>query len=155
MTSQRERNLKATRKRIREAQERRRAAAEPRDIERTGDPRFMAALDLLARTGMDEFQIRQSDEGSPTAWLAVGRWGKHWDSTGAMNPVLAVFRLCDEMIDGGICQHCGRPSGFEPSMDSMPLAEHVCWYQWDPSTRTFARGCTGSRQGDDEGKDQG
>jgi hypothetical protein len=60
-----------------------------------------------------------------------------------MNPLRAIFRLLDEVVDGGTCQHCHRPTGFEESMDPMPLDKLVCWYQWDPSTKKFQRGCAG------------
>jgi hypothetical protein len=29
------------------------------------------------------------------------------------------------------------------AVDSMPLNESVCWYQWDPEMKTFRRGCEG------------
>jgi hypothetical protein len=58
-----------------------------------------------------------------------------------MDPLDAVFRLCDEVIDGGQCTHCRKPAGFEPSIETMPLNQFVCWYQWDPELKTFRRGC--------------
>ena len=56
----------------------------------------------------------------------------------------AVFRLCDQVIDGGTCTHCNRPTGFTPDLDPMPLDDIVCWYQWDPELSEFRRGCAGS-----------
>lgn len=106
------------------------------------DDRIKAAVDLIGHTGADEFQIRYSPEDEPPiTWTAIARWRDHWECAAAMNPLDAVFRLCDQVIDGGICQHCKKPSGFEPSMDPMPLNQFVCWYQWDPSTKSFKRGC--------------
>jgi hypothetical protein len=106
------------------------------------DPRFPAAVTLLGRTGADEFQIRFSPEDEPPiTWTALGRWGKRWECAAAMDPLSAIFRLCDEVIDGGQCTHCKKPAGFESSMDEMPLNQFVCWYQWDPSTKEFKRGC--------------
>jgi hypothetical protein len=107
------------------------------------DKRLPAAVDLLGRTGAAEFQVRYCDEDGPVIWLAAARWGKHWEAAGAMTPLLAVFRLCDEVIDGGQCQHCHRPTGFAPDLDTMPLDAIVCWYQYDPERSTFRRGCEG------------
>lgn len=105
------------------------------------DERFAPAVAMLGRTGAAEFQVRYCDEEKPVLWMAAARWHGHWEAAAALTPVQAVFRLCDEVIDGGTCTHCQRPTGFEPSLDAMPLNELVCWYQFDPSTKTFARGC--------------
>jgi hypothetical protein len=112
-----------------------------RGLLETEDPRFVPAVDMLGRTGADEFQIRFCDEGRPVIWMAAARWGKRWEAAAAMDPVLAVFRLCDEVVDGGICTHCKRPTGFAPDLDAMPLDKLVCWYQFDPELTTFRRGC--------------
>lgn len=106
------------------------------------DPRYEAAVDLIGRTGAQQFQVRYCEEGKPpVVWIAAAQWGEHWEAAGAMNPLHALFRLLDSVIDGGQCQHCRRPTGFEPSADPMPLDKVVCWYQFDPSTKRFARGC--------------
>ena len=116
------------------------------------DPRLVAAVDMLGRTGAEEFQIRYCDEDKPIIWIAAARWKDRWETAAAMNPLNAVFRLCDEVIDGGTCQHCNRPTGFEPTTDPMPLEPLVCWYQWDPELKTFRRGCAGDSEVDDDGK---
>lgn len=119
------------------------------------DPRMPAAIDLLQRTGMREFQLRYSDESEPVVWMAVGKWainGKGspvpkggrpvWESASAISPLRAVLRLCDQMIDGGQCGHCGKPTGVTDEWrHSMPLSQIVCWYQYDPECKTFRRGC--------------
>ena len=103
---------------------------------------FVAAVDLIDRTGADKFQIRHCDEEQPVIWVAAGCWpGDRWEAAAAMHPLAAVFRLLDHVIDGGTCVHCGRPTGFEPSTDPMPLDKYVCWYQYDPGTRKFTKGC--------------
>jgi hypothetical protein len=104
--------------------------------------KLVAAVDLIGRTGASEIQIRHSPEDEPPiSWTAIARWGSQWECAAAMNPLLAVFRLCDQVIDGGECTHCEKPSGFDSNMDAMPMNQFVCWYQWDPSTKSFKRGC--------------
>jgi hypothetical protein len=105
------------------------------------DPRFVPAVDMLGRTGAAEFQVRFCEEDKPVIWVAAARWGDVWECAAAMNPVRAVFRLCDQVIDGGTCTYCDRPTGFFPDLDELPLEPLVCWYQWDPELATFRRGC--------------
>lgn len=109
-----------------------------------------AAADMLGRTGIKQLQIRYSDDEEPTVWFAVGKWpaksgGEGYETASAMEPLRAVLRLCEQAMDGGQCQHCHRPSGFEPdSIATMPVDQLICWYQYDPELRTFRRGCEGS-----------
>jgi hypothetical protein len=106
------------------------------------DPRLPAAVELLGRTGAEEFQLRFSPEDDlPITWTALARWKDRWECAASMDPLKAVFRLCDEVIDGGQCTHCHKPSGFSEDIDGMPLNQFVCWYQWDPELLTFRRGC--------------
>jgi hypothetical protein len=107
------------------------------------DPRLAAAVSLIGHTGATGFQMRYCDEERPVVWIALAQFEKDWECASAMNPLRAVFRLCDELFDGGTCTHCKRPTGFEPSIDPMPMSEIVCWYQWDPELKTFRRGCAG------------
>ena len=108
------------------------------------DPRLPAAVALLGRTGAQEFQLRFSPEDDePITWTALARWGKTWECAASMDPLKAVFRLCDEVIDGGQCTHCKKSTGFVPDLDPMPLQQFICWYQWDPELKTFRRGCDG------------
>lgn len=105
------------------------------------DPRFMPALDMIARTGAAEVQIRYSDDEQPVIWIIAARWDRRWEAAGGMTPLTAAFRLCDAVVDGGTCVHCGRGTGFAPDLDPMPLSKIVCWYQWDPELKTFRRSC--------------
>jgi hypothetical protein len=116
------------------------------------EARMLAAVDLIGRTGAGSFQLRYSDDEEPVVWMAVAQHRlsdgddvrDHYEATAAMNPLRAVLRLAELLIDGGMCTHCRRPSGIEPdSLDTMPLDTLVCWYQYDPERRTFRRGCEG------------
>jgi hypothetical protein len=111
------------------------------------DARMVAAVDMLGRTGAAEIQVRYADDDKPVVWIAAARWdrpeGSHWECAAAMHPLNAVFRLCDQVIDGGQCKACGRPTGFSPDLDPLPLDELVCWYQYDPELKTFRAGCAG------------
>jgi hypothetical protein len=112
------------------------------------DPRFRAALDLIGRTGADEFQVRISEEELPAVWIALARHGDHWSVGAAISgPTRAVFSLCDSLIDGAVCTHCLRPTACDPdprTTDLMHATEEVvCWYRYDPELATFRRGCEG------------
>jgi hypothetical protein len=110
------------------------------------DPRLVAALHLLERTGMRQFQLRYDDDEQPTVWMAVGLYkGETFECAAAPTPLQAVFRLCDQLIIGGTCTHCQRATGFEeePLGGPMPLDETICWYRYDPERETFRRSCEG------------
>ena len=126
--------------------------------ERSDDPRLTAGFDMLRRTGARSVGLRYQDDEQPAVWVAVAEYrlksgrpvggedfdGTYYDAAGAMGPVQAVLRLCERMVDGGMCAHCQRPTGLDPdSLDAMPLDNLVCWYQWDPELATFRRGCEG------------
>jgi hypothetical protein len=115
----------------------------------------MAGVDLVRRTGAQQFQIRFSDDEQPTIWIAVAGYAQRGGrpvSSGkinahkvgaALHPVAAVLALLDELLDGAQCQHCGRPTGVAHDLADMPLGEHVCWYQFDPELKTYRRACEG------------
>jgi hypothetical protein len=121
------------------------------------DPRLGAAAKLIGRTGARSFQIRYSDDEDPVVWMAVGEWfmgpdgrpvgkgGKQaFEAAAAMNPLQAVLRLLDQVIDGGFCDHCKRPSGVTDHWESkMPLSDTVCWYVFDPEMEVYRRSCEG------------
>ena len=112
------------------------------------DPRGTAAIDMLGRTGARGIQIRWSDDEEPTVWLAVATYGQGNDerheTAAALEPVTALLRLCELLIDGAECQHCHRLTSFVPDMDTSLLDEISCVYAWDPELETFRRGCEGS-----------
>lgn len=110
--------------------------------------RFDAAVAMVGRTGATNFQIRYSDDEEPVVWMAVGEWdrgGRSVYEVGAsIDPMKAMFRLLEHIVDGGQCSHCKRPTGITEDVDDMPLDELVCWYQYDPELKTYRRGCEGS-----------
>lgn len=108
----------------------------------TDDPKFTAALDLLHRTGIKTFQIRFSDDEKPIVWMAIAEWnGEKYEAAASLHPTIAIFRLLAQVLDGGQCTHCKRPTGFSEDTDELPGGDFICWYQWDPELRTFRRGC--------------
>jgi hypothetical protein len=115
---------------------------------RDTDPRLNGGVALIRRTGAQGFQLRFSDDVEPTVWLAVATYaGDRWETAAAQTPLRAVLRLCEQLVDGGMCTHCQRPTGLEPNtLDVMPMDRHVCWFQWDPELETFRAGCGGRRQ---------
>lgn len=105
--------------------------------------RLTAAVDMLGRTGAGEVQLRFADDDEPVVWIAAARWKDHWEAAAALNPLRALYRLCDQVIDGGECKRCGKPTGFSPDLDPLPLDDLVCWYQYDPELKTVRGGCEG------------
>jgi hypothetical protein len=124
-------------------------------LKEADDPVFMAAVEMIGRTGADTFQIRYCEEEEPTIWMAVVghritadgllvREGgnERFDAAAGMTPRRAVLRLLDQLIDGGTCVECGRPTGVTEDFEGdMPLPDFVCWYRFDPELATFRRGC--------------
>jgi hypothetical protein len=115
----------------------------------TMDPRFIAGVQMLGRTGALNFRIAHSDEeedGLPVIWHATASYaeGIH-EAAAALDPVRAVLRLCEQLVDGGQCKHCGKTTIFEPELDDMldPYQGAFCLYAWDPELATFRRACEG------------
>lgn len=111
-----------------------------------GGDLLTAGVDLLGRTGAKSIQIRYCDEEEPTVWMAVAEYtrpeGTYFDTAAAMNPAGAVLRLVELMVDGGMCQHCKRPTAVEADFTAnTPLDELFCWYVFDPERKTFRRSC--------------
>lgn len=118
-----------------------------RALSKESKAKIEAGIALIRRTGSTQFQLRYHDEEQPLVWIAVaahpGR-APRFEAAASTDPVRAVLRLCEQLIDGGLCTHCHRPSGLEPdSLDTMPLNRTICWYQFDPENATFRRGCEG------------
>lgn len=112
------------------------------------DPRFMACVDLLARSGATNFQFGFQDEMDPIAWVAIATWPYGSEAAGGLTPLVAVFRLVEAATDGGACAHCGRAAGVSADWESqMPLDELICWHVYDPETQKFRRSCEGETTG--------
>jgi hypothetical protein len=116
------------------------------------DPRFPALIELLRRTGAAAVQIRYSDDEQPTVWMAVGDWTGEASTAGAdgheaaaaLDPLTALMRLADQVIDGARCVHCTRPSAVDHDWTgNRPLRQSVCWYVFDPEMKTYRRSCEG------------
>lgn len=108
------------------------------------DPRLTAAIEMLHRTGSTQFQLRYSDDEKPTIWLAVGKWGQHYETAAGLGPLTATIRLAELVIDGGQCAHCRKPCGlWDRWQETPPLHTHLCWYVFDPELAKFRRSCEG------------
>jgi hypothetical protein len=114
--------------------------------------RFDAGVSLLQRTGARQFQIRYSDDEEPVVWIAVGGWPKPESDSlthvaaAALAPSLAVLALCEKVIDGGACVHCGRATVFLPTIEDVIPGDTLCRYQYDPELKTFRRDCEGDER---------
>jgi hypothetical protein len=111
---------------------------------------FTAGAELLAHTGMRSMQIRYQDELEPIIWMVVAeheRDGKpHYSVCADLNPVMAMMRLCEMLVDGGTCTHCHRVTMFVvPGQGSM-LGEALCHYEYDPELKKFRRDCEGDAE---------
>lgn len=113
------------------------------------DPKFAAGVALLGRTGATAFRIGYSDEadGEPIVWYAVATFTHGAEAAGALDPHTALMRLCAQLIDGGLCTHCGQHTIFEDNPTDTPLDDLLdalgCVYAWDPELGVFRRGCEG------------
>ena len=113
------------------------------------DPRLVAVVDLIGRSGASEFSFRYSDDEEPTIWMATAKWPKGREAAGALTPLAAGMRLLEAILDGvGTCAHCGKTTGVSDDWEhEMPLNELVCWYVYDPETERFRRSCEGETTG--------
>lgn len=119
-------------------------------------PKITAATELIGRTGARSVDFRLVGTGDtgdepPIGWLIVATYESETETrheaAGAMDPETAILRLCEHLIDGGLCTHCAKLTAFDPvgSDDTLNnvMAPGVCWTMWDPELKTFRRGCEG------------
>lgn len=119
-------------------------------IDSVSDSKLLAAVSLLRRTGAQSFRVGYSDpeDGLPTVWYACATYsGDKAEAAAALDPTNATLRLAEKVIDGGICNHCGRMSSFVPDTDTEVLDQFTCVYAWDPELKTFRRNCEGDTRG--------
>lgn len=122
------------------------------------DPRFVAAVDLLGRSGARQVSIRYCDEEEPLVWIAAAMWetgartvhgdisGNVWQAAGSTEPWKAMMNLLETVLDGGECQHCHKPTSVDDGPEDKLLHELnplVCFYRFDPELATFRRMCEG------------
>jgi len=115
-------------------------------LPKTADPKFPAALALLQRCGATVLQARYSDDQEPVVWFFVAGFGDgRWDAAAGPEPLLALLRLCTQLVDGGQCTHCSKPTIFLDEIGDTPTVYDplMCQVQWDPELRTFRRSCEG------------
>lgn len=108
------------------------------------EAKLVAGTALIGRTGAQDVQIRFCEEEKPVVWMAVAAYkGGRWDVAAGADPVSAILRLCERLIDGGKCNHCKRMTVFDEDFTDVggPFDGGLCWYQWDPELKTFRRGC--------------
>lgn len=130
-------------------------AAQGATVSTAEDPRLVAAVDLIGRTGAKEAQVRWSDDEEPTVWFVVAKYADGTaEAAAGMNPLVAAIRLVEQLVDGGACAHCGRPSAVSTDWQhEQPLDDVFCWYVYDPETEKFRRSCEGETTGKVFGRD--
>lgn len=113
-----------------------------------------ATIELIGRTGAKAFRLGWVDEEPelpqyPHIWYATARYEKGHEAAAAMDPVGAVTRLAEQLIDGGKCQHCSRPTAIHQDSGDAELERMIrkatdtpfCWYWYDYLSKSFKRGC--------------
>jgi hypothetical protein len=101
-----------------------------------------ACSQMLPRLGAKSLQIRYCDEEQPVVWMAVAEFADvDPQVAAALNPGRALLRLLEQLVDGGKCTHCNRPTGITLEVSSQLFARLICWYQYDPELKVFRRGC--------------
>ncbi len=114
--------------------------------------RITALVDLASRAGASTWRLEYTDEANgPVVWVAVAELhpavGGGLRVGCGIDPHRAAHDLCERMVDGSICRHCGRVSileAFDATLDNSPPPDRaVCWYCYDPELRTYRRSCEG------------
>ena len=120
--------------------------------ETLSEPRVTAAIDLLHRLGASSVEFRYSepdegdDENSPTVWMTIAafeRYDAPHQVAAALNPLVSTERLLEQLVDGGTCQHCLRPTVYfsDPAEEFGP--PNLCAYTYDPELEKYRRSCEG------------
>jgi hypothetical protein len=107
-----------------------------------------AIIGWLPRLGVQQVQIRYSDEDLPVVWMAVAVTPVGMDAAAGLNPNTALRRLAEQLVDGGTCTHCHCPTmidfDFANARTRFNIRTNppVCWYVHDPELNTFRRSCS-------------
>ena len=119
------------------------------------DRRMTAAADLIQRLGASSMELRYSEpeegmDDSPLVWIAIGHFKRYGhvppQVAAALHPNRALEKLLEQLVDGGTCQHCGRPTAlFTEHDEEFDLAGNLCAYTYDPELATYRRSCEGER----------
>lgn len=113
------------------------------------DPKFIAAVELIGTTGADSFQIRYSDDQEPVIWIAAAVYRSipnnplgGSDAAAGLTPLMAVMRLCKQLIDGGECTHCHRTTLIaKVGISELTLDASLCCYTYNEEKEKYVSGC--------------
>lgn len=115
------------------------------------EPTALGLVQWFPRLGATELQVRYSDDQAPVVWMAVVKVGRAkdravYEAAAALDPSDAIKRLASQIIDGGQCVHCGKPTGFEPDWTTPDFGTDrlVCWVTYDPELKRIRLGCGGA-----------
>jgi hypothetical protein len=112
--------------------------------------RLVAATSMIGRVGATSVQIRWSDDEEPVVWFVVAMFDDDvWETASGRDPIEAAMRCAEQLVDGGKCVHCGKPTALDTDWES-PLSTFarqfdvdLCAYVYDPELNTFRRTCEG------------
>jgi hypothetical protein len=117
------------------------------------DPKFIAGVEMVGRTGSESFHISYDDrdEHVPTFWVAIAEHGTskgpHHTLGAGFDPLSAVMKLCSALVDGGKCRCCHKTTAFDEDFTGPNFGEQLlCWYKYDPELKTFRRSCEGDNE---------
>lgn len=115
------------------------------------DPIALGLIGWFPRLGVTDVQVRYSDDQDPVVWMAVASvrrqtGGPVHEAAAALDPSEAIKRLAAQLVDGGQCAHCGKPTGFEVdwSAPTFGTDQLVCWVTYDPELKRIRLGCGGA-----------
>jgi hypothetical protein len=115
------------------------------------EARLKAGADLIGRLGAGSLEIRYSEPEqrlSPFVWIAIAafpRYGAPPQVAAGLEPVRALEKLLEQLVDGGQCKQCGQMTALltDHTDSDGPLALMACCYAYDPELKTYRRGCEG------------
>lgn len=136
------------------------------DIPQEAQRMLNGLVDLIQRTGASSFQMRYQDDEEPVVWTAVAVYPKKSaipsveaagkslrtkhlaETAGALDPIMAAWRLAAILVDGGQCVHCRKATMLCESWERPPSREEkrlFCWFVYDPELGRYDQTCGGGR----------